>query len=205
MVCRYHGTFERLKEVGKEPITNHANFPSIPGYRDDECPLPIAQSIRETISVLFEFMLETLSTSPIEHSRSLNESDIIDDMKRASEAIGESSDETLFAVILWNDETHSIHDAIDLCINTLGCDKQKARSLAENIHKHGRDVIKVSDDLPLLINIAELMVRESFHSSIRAARDVFREQLTGAILLWLQDVSQGLIQTFGSCMSEQGE
>ncbi|KAJ1916264.1 E3 ubiquitin-protein ligase ubr1 [Mycoemilia scoparia] len=191
LVCRYHGTFDELKAVGKEAIVNHAHFPSIPGYREDECPAPIAESIRETITVVFEFMLETLATAPTEHSKDLFPGEIVEDMVRSSEAIGEKADEKLYAVILWNDETHSIHDLIDLCISCLGCTKKDARCLAENIHKHGRGVIKISDDLNHLIDMAKVMISESMYASIRAARDVFREQLSGALLLWLQDITQG--------------
>ncbi|KAJ1672966.1 E3 ubiquitin-protein ligase ubr1, partial [Spiromyces aspiralis] len=191
LVCQYHGTKEELAAVGKKPIINRASSAAIPGYREDECPEPIAMSIRETVAAVCEFMLETMATSPRIHKRVHREEEIIDDMVQTSRILGGPDDETLYSVVLWNDETHSFHDVIDLCMAILGCDKNRARVITENVHRHGREVIKTSSDLSMLLTISELLSKESIYVSIRSARDVFREQLSAALLLWLQDIAQG--------------
>ena len=195
LICCYHDTHEELAKAGKKAIINQANFPIISGYGSDECPTLIAESIRETISVLLEFILETLSTAQtVQKSEYIDEKWIIDDMKKTSKVIGQKDDESLYALVLWNDEDHESHAINNLCKRVFGCNEPDAKRIAEDVIKLGRDVVKVSDDILLLVDMARQVIKESFYPLIRSARDVFREQLAGSIFLLLKDISRGSYQ-----------
>ncbi|KAJ1730496.1 E3 ubiquitin-protein ligase ubr1, partial [Coemansia sp. Benny D160-2] len=188
--CRHHSSFEELEEVGLEPIISSAGAPFVPGYNNNnECPASVKRSIELTIAVVLEFILETFATSPINLNPQFEERVILDDAKNASLAINDSEPQTKFAVVLWNDEVHSFQDVIDQCTEALQCSHVEAKKIAETVDASGRDVLRVSTSIPDLIDIATTMTNVSLSVSIRAARDVFREQLSASLLIWLRDLA----------------
>ncbi|KAJ2556601.1 E3 ubiquitin-protein ligase ubr1 [Coemansia sp. RSA 1933] len=188
--CRHHSSFEELDEVGLEPIISSAGAPFVPGYNNNnECPASVKHSIELTIAVVLEFILETFATSPINLNMHFDESAILEDAQNASLAINDSEPQTKFAVVLWNDEVHSFQDVIDQCTEALQCSQMEAKKIAETVDASGRDVLRVSTSIPDLIDIATTMTNVSLSVSIRAARDIFREQLSASLLIWLRDLA----------------
>ncbi|KAJ1801177.1 E3 ubiquitin-protein ligase ubr1 [Coemansia sp. RSA 2399] len=187
--CRHHSRFEELDEVGLEPIISSAGAPFVPGYNNNECPASVKHSIELTIAVVLEFILETFATSPINLNMHFDENAILEDAKNASLAINDSEPQTKFAVVLWNDEVHSFQDVIDQCTESLQCSHMEAKKIAETVDSSGRDVLRVSTSIPDLIDIATTMTNVSLSVSIRAARDIFREQLSASLLIWLRDLA----------------
>ncbi|PIA14708.1 hypothetical protein COEREDRAFT_46427 [Coemansia reversa NRRL 1564] len=187
--CRHHNSFEELEEVGLEPIVSSAGAPYVPGYNNNECPTSVKRSIELTIAVVLEFILETFATSPISLSAQFDEASIMEDAKNASLAIGDHEQQQKYAVVLWNDEVHSYQDVIDQCTEALQCSQMEAKKIAETVDTCGRDVLRVSASIPELIDIATTMVNVSLSVSIRAARDIFREQLSASLLIWLRDMA----------------
>ncbi|KAJ2380381.1 E3 ubiquitin-protein ligase ubr1, partial [Coemansia sp. RSA 2559] len=187
--CRHHSRFEELDEVGLEPIISSAGAPFVPGYNNNECPASVKRSIELTIAVVLEFILETFATSPINLNMNFDESAILEDAKNSSLAINDSEPQTKFAVVLWNDEVHSFQDVIDQCTESLQCSHMEAKKIAETVDSSGRDVLRVSTSIPDLIDIATTMTNVSLSVSIRAARDIFREQLSASLLIWLRDLA----------------
>ncbi|KAJ1953443.1 E3 ubiquitin-protein ligase ubr1, partial [Linderina pennispora] len=188
--CRHHSSFEELDEIGFDPIISSAGAPFVPGYNNhNECPVSVRRAIELTIAVVLEFILETFSTSPVHLRTSFDERSIIEDAQSASEALGDPEVQTKFAIVLWNDEVHSFQDVIDQCTQALDCSPVEARKIAETVDVSGRDVLRVSTSITDLIEIATSMVNVSLCISIRAARDVFREQLSASLLIWLRDLA----------------
>ncbi|KAJ2678128.1 E3 ubiquitin-protein ligase ubr1 [Coemansia spiralis] len=187
--CRHHSSFEDLEEAGLDPIISSAGAPFVPGYNNNECPASVKRSIELTIAVVLEFILETFATSPINLNLQFDENSITDDARNASLAIGDHESQTKFAVVLWNDEVHSFQDVIDQCTEALQCSHMEAKKIAETVDASGRDVLRVSTSIPELIDIATTMTNVSLSVSIRAARDVFREQLSASLLIWLRDLA----------------
>ncbi|KAJ2469080.1 E3 ubiquitin-protein ligase ubr1, partial [Coemansia sp. RSA 2322] len=188
--CRHHSSYEELEEVGLEPIISSAGAPFVPGYNNNnECPSSVRHSIELTIAVVLEFILETFATSPVNLSNQFDEGTIMDDARNAGLAIGDDEPQTKFAVVLWNDEVHSFQDVIDQCTEALQCSLADAKKIAETVDVSGRDVLRVSTSIPELIDIATTMTNVSLSISIRAARDVFREQLSASLLIWLRDLA----------------
>ncbi|KAJ1671381.1 E3 ubiquitin-protein ligase ubr1, partial [Coemansia sp. RSA 25] len=187
--CRHHSSLDELEEAGLEPIISSAGAPFVSGYNNNECPSSVRRSIELTIAVVLEFILETFATSPVNLSPQFDEASILEDARNASFAIGDDEPQTQFAVVLWNDEVHSFQDVIDQCTEALQCPIAEAKRIAETVDASGRDVLRVSTSIPELIDIATTMTNVSLSISIRAARDVFREQLSASLLIWLRDLA----------------
>ncbi|KAJ1931506.1 E3 ubiquitin-protein ligase ubr1, partial [Kickxella alabastrina] len=189
LCCRHHSSFEALEEAGVEPIVSSAGAPFVPGYNNSECPVSVKQSIELTIAVVLEFILETFSTSPVALSRHIDEASIMEDAMNTSMVIGDHEQPTMFAAVLWNDEVHSFQDVIDQCTEALQCSVMEAKKIAMTVDMSGRDVLHISTSILDLIDIATTMTNVSLSVSIRAARDIFREQLSASLLIWLRDLA----------------
>ncbi|KAJ2703649.1 E3 ubiquitin-protein ligase ubr1 [Coemansia sp. IMI 209128] len=187
--CRHHSSLDELEEAGLDPIISSAGAPFVSGYNNNECPSSVRRSIELTIAVVLEFILETFATSPVNLSPHFDENTIMEDARNASSAIEDEEPQTKFAVVLWNDEVHSFQDVIDQCTEALQCSTAEAKRIAETVDASGRDVLRVSTSIPELIDIATTMTNVSLSISIRAARDVFREQLSASLLIWLRDLA----------------
>ncbi|OMJ25777.1 E3 ubiquitin-protein ligase ubr1 [Smittium culicis] len=187
--CRYHANLDVLKAQGIEPIIQFSNSNGIPGYESDTVPQLLLNSIAGTIRAVLEFMLITFSTSPIPNNSKLDEKHILEDSRKVDLILGENKSQDLFAVVLWNDETHSFQDVIDAIQDALECNVNTARNMVKNVDSHGRDVIAISRSIKELLRIAAYMKRVSLNVSIRSARDVFREQLAASLLIWIRDLA----------------
>ncbi|KAJ1871195.1 E3 ubiquitin-protein ligase ubr1 [Coemansia sp. RSA 990] len=189
--CRHHSSFEELEECGMEPIVSSAGAPFVPGYKTNNngCPASVRRSIGLTIAVVLEFILESFATSPINLTAQFDEHTIIEDAHNAGLAIGDHEKQEQFAIVLWNDEVHSYQDVIDQCTEALQCSQIEAKRIAKAVDTCGRDVLRVSASIPELIDIATTMTNVSLSVSIRAARDIFREQLSASLLIWLRDLA----------------
>ncbi|KAJ2908984.1 E3 ubiquitin-protein ligase ubr1, partial [Coemansia aciculifera] len=187
--CRHHSSLDELEEAGLEAIISSAGAPFVSGYNNNECPSSVRRSIELTIAVVLEFILETFSTSPVNLNPQFDEASILEDARNSSFAIGDDEPQTKFAVVLWNDEVHSFQDVIDQCTEALQCSMAEAKRIAETVDASGRDVLRVSTSIPELIDIATTMTNVSLSISIRAARDIFREQLSASLLIWLRDLA----------------
>ncbi|OLY85062.1 E3 ubiquitin-protein ligase ubr1 [Smittium mucronatum] len=187
--CRYHASLDVLKAAGIEPIIQFSNSVGIPGYESDVVPELLLNSIAGTIRAVLEFMLVTFATSPIPNNSKLDEKQILEDSRKIDLILNEEKAQDLFAIVLWNDETHSFQDVIDVIQDALDCDIKTARNMVKNVDSHGRDVIAISRSIKELLRISGYMRRVSLNVSIRSARDVFREQLAASLLIWIRDLA----------------
>ena len=107
-------------------------------------PHDLLDSIHTTISIVLDFMLDTLSASPEEMSP-LSEAEVKEEAKRAAiyirDPINNVDEEKLFAVVLWNDEHHSFHEVIEQLQDATGCSKAEAKAIAERVDSYVCNVI----------------------------------------------------------------
>ncbi|PWA01216.1 hypothetical protein BB558_002700 [Smittium angustum] len=189
LFCGYHATLKDLDEQGIKPIIKSNGILGIPGYDTDQVPDTLIQSFKGAIRAVLEFMLITFSTSPTPNNKNLDIHHITEDVHRMNSILGDNSVQKAFAIVLWNDETHSFQGFIDVLEVALDCRPEVAKMMIKSIDSHGRDVIAISKSIPDLLRIAEYMKRVSLNVSIRSAREVFREQLAASLLIWLRDVA----------------
>ncbi|PVV02036.1 hypothetical protein BB560_003520 [Smittium megazygosporum] len=187
--CRYHATLEDLKENNIEPIIQQNSSFGIDGYQDSTVPESLLMSIKGTIRAVLEFMLLTFSTAPIPDNSKLDLYHISQDVNKMNSILGESFSEPIYSIVLWNDETHSFQDFLDVIQDALECSLEDAKQMVKSVDSKGRDVIAISSDINKLFKIAEYMKRVSLNVTIRSARDVFREQLAASLLIWLRDLA----------------
>ena len=94
--------------------------------------------MRTTIATVLDFVIDSLAESPSD----LSPPESIDVIRDANlpetpeEEARAKDNEWLYACILWNDETHSFQEVIDVVMAALGCTQSEAKHVAERVDGH---------------------------------------------------------------------
>ncbi|CAG8465516.1 1191_t:CDS:10 [Ambispora leptoticha] len=196
-------------EAWKVPIrcTYHSPDPSVVESLESEkkrfeenLPQDLIISIHNTVSTVFEFILDTLSTSPKEKTPPRSVDEVKQEALTTTYAIDKDANEDteqekLFAVLLWNDEHHSFHEVIDQVTAAIECSNVEARRITERVDFYGRDIVEISENIQRLLEIARQISSIGLAVTIRSARDTFREEMCGLLIDWLKDLATGQIGT----------
>ncbi|KAJ3050134.1 hypothetical protein HK097_008893 [Rhizophlyctis rosea] len=187
-------TFSVAAGSGADEAAGSVLAPAEKGSGEEEVvsllPEPLITSMRTTIATVLDFIIDTLSESPSdlcppENIDVLRASNLPETQEEEEAA---KSDKWLYACILWNDETHSFQEVIDVVMAALECTEGEAKSVAERVDVHGRDVIFLSPSLARMLSIARIFTPTGLAVSIRNARDTFREYISGLLVGWLRDL-----------------
>ncbi|KAI8143673.1 hypothetical protein BJV82DRAFT_558238 [Fennellomyces sp. T-0311] len=120
-----------------------------------------------------------------------NEDDMDMDKENQEEAVGAKvEDDLLYACIAWNDETHSLKDVCESVMRAIPCDYERARRIVETIQTQGREVLGTSTNLDELRSMAAPLTNIGVGVTIKAARDVFREQVCAVLIDWLRELAK---------------
>ncbi|KAI8350145.1 hypothetical protein BD560DRAFT_456328 [Blakeslea trispora] len=163
-------------------------------------PPKVVQSVRDVITVVADYILETFATSP-EDVISVGTLDSIrQDCMDSHKALGLPSDPSkqTYACILWNDEKHSFDAVIDIVVEALGCSKEEAAHAAEYVDDYGRHIIKESSDLDELINIANTISSINLAVTVCSMPKTVREDISGLLLDWLKELTGGRYKFFNN-------
>ncbi|BFZ58377.1 E3 ubiquitin-protein ligase ubr1 [Savitreella phatthalungensis] len=141
-------------------------------------PVSIADPVRQTISMLLDFCLQVLARAP-DSMRAPTEDDVLADDTR------DSSD---FSCVLWNDEKHNFDEVIDIVKRA--CRKPRAfgQSTATTVDARGRATV-YTGDLAEALRIARMLGRIRLGVTVRAACDVFMEDMIEVIVGILYDLA----------------
>lgn len=96
---------------------------------------------------------------------------------------------TMYSVVLWNDEKHSFREVIDIVCEATGKTEIEAKSIAERVDRHGREIIDTSNDVRQLYLLAHKLGQIDLAITIRPAYDIFAEEVAGLVLELLLDLS----------------
>ncbi|OAD01255.1 hypothetical protein MUCCIDRAFT_146229 [Mucor lusitanicus CBS 277.49] len=156
-------------------------------------PPAIMQSVRDTITVVLDYILETFATSPEDVVSVGTVDSIKQDCIDSHEALGLPTDapNQTYACILWNDEKHSFDNVIDIVVNALGCTKDAAAHAAECVDVYGRHILRESSDIAELIRIAEIVSSINLAVTICSSQKTVREEISGLLLDWLKELTGG--------------
>lgn len=99
-------------------------------------------------------------------------------------------------LILWNDEFHDLGQAIHAIRLGLSCNDNKATQIATKIDKEGYCVLKGASTYEALMKSKELVERGGLVATITSTRDLFRELIVRAIILWLDDILDSYDEQF---------
>ena len=179
--CAIHSAF-RSNSSGKkkEPVT---------------LPDDLKESIRMTIGRAFDYLCDVISCSP-EQLRLPKTEETIRQDERASRLIsrwyGDGDDlenNPEFALILWNDEKHTMHDVENQVARACKAPKAFGTEKARETDDLGRSVVTYSRNPQDLLRIARIIEQIKITVTIRSARDTFREQMCSTIIEWLVEIS----------------
>lgn len=161
-------------------------------------PLPphVAQSVKTTISVAFDFICDVISCSPEFLRDNVSPETVKADREGAELAEAVYGTEPTLPVnpeqrlIIWNDEKHTHEEVTEQVARACRTTKAFARTRANETDELGRSIVKSSSDVPSLITALHVIEQIRLSVTIRSARDTFREQMCGAIIEWLEDISR---------------
>ncbi|KAL1925009.1 uncharacterized protein VTP21DRAFT_4663 [Calcarisporiella thermophila] len=210
MHCPYHSSDPDASNSSDDATANLSNpasataaQSSTDGSKLAALPSEFIDYIRTTVSTILDFVLETLTCSPDDLTQQNTVEAVRSSANKSSRFIEKISGEpepeqTTYACVLWNDENHSFEQVIYQLLEATSCQREVARRIAENVDKRGREIVEISNDLPRLVQIANSISSVGLAVTVRAARDTFREQMSGLLIDWLRMLSCGKHRFFSN-------
>jgi E3 ubiquitin-protein ligase UBR1 len=177
-------------------------------------PPSIINSVRETMNVVTDYILETFATSPedfVSSPRDVGSAVTVESIQQdcfdSHEALGLPIDlkNQSYACVLWNDEKHSFDAVINVVREAIGCTKEEASHAAECVDIYGRHIIKESTNLEELIQVAKTISSIHLAVTICSTQKTVREEIAGLLLDWLKELTNGRYKFFsqvegGNCI-----
>lgn len=184
-------------EAWKAPVicAIHADVPSKSSGKTQDSPqLPseLLESIRMTVGRTFDYICDVISCSPEQLRLQKTEDSIRQDEQishLASKWYEEADDpEPEFALILWNDEKHTVDGVKNQVSRACKRELQFGEDRANETNDVGRSVVTYSKDVKWLLKVAKIIEEIKITVTVRSSRDTFREQMCGTMIEWLQDI-----------------
>lgn len=101
-----------------------------------------------------------------------------------------NSDE--YCLVLYNDCVHHQRDAVLRIRAALGRVPEFAEMVTEQVELYGKAVVLTLEDVGQLRECQQVLSLTGLHTSIRSARDVFREDMCDEIVKWMCSVTANL-------------
>ncbi|KAI9343906.1 hypothetical protein DFJ73DRAFT_661112 [Zopfochytrium polystomum] len=184
LLCQYHAPAP--DEIGADRPTQ--SFMPIPPN--------LTESMRLTIGVVLDYIVDTFSGSPIKFDIPPSAAAIKQSNPPEKNASGLIMDEKpLYACVLWNDEEHTFEEVIGKLEKALRCDRAAAAHFAETVDAVGRCVIQTDVFCHRLLSTALIINERSptgLTLTIRTFRETFRENIAGYLVGWLKDLQKRL-------------
>ncbi|KAK2736784.1 hypothetical protein FQN57_000556 [Myotisia sp. PD_48] len=178
--CAIHTDLEQLTEKEKKP---------------SRVPAELVESIRATVALAFDYFCDVISCSPEQLRLPKTEEGIRQDevsSRLASDWYGGSdleSPDPEFALVLWNDEKHTITEVRNQVARACRERDGFGLSKAKETNDIGRSVVKYSKDLPGLLGVSRIIEHIKVTVTVRSARDTYREQMCETIIEWFSDIA----------------
>ncbi|OAA79466.1 RING finger domain containing protein [Akanthomyces lecanii RCEF 1005] len=150
-------------------------------------------SIQMTIGRSFDYICDVISCSPEQLRQAKTKESIEKDeeVSRLSSSYYNSTAEQCdeYALILWNDEKHTVQEVEDQVARACRKTRRQASRDAWETDSMGRSLLTYSRDIKELLQMSRILEAIRITVTIRSARDTFREQMCGALIEWLGDIS----------------
>ena len=187
-------------EAWKLPVNcaiHSAGGSNASGKRKEPARLPkdLIESIKMTIGRAIDYMCDVISCSPEQLRLHKTEETIRQDevsSRLTSRWYGDGDEvekDPEFALVLWNDEKHTVHEVENQVARACKAPKAFGLSKARETDDIGRSVVTYSRNPLDLLRIASIIENIKITVTIRSARDTFREQMCSTIIEWLVDIS----------------
>ena len=157
-------------------------------------PMDLRESIRMTIARVLDYFCDVWSCSPEQLRLSKTEATVAEDennSRLSSERYGSEdvSDIIEYALVLWNDEKHTVNDVRDIVARACRMTRSEGLGKAHQIDDVGRSVLLYSTDLSSLLRMAKIIEQPKLTVTIRSSRDTFREYMCETIIEWILDIA----------------
>ncbi|KAF2402486.1 hypothetical protein EJ06DRAFT_490957 [Trichodelitschia bisporula] len=159
-------------------------------------PPDLVNAIQMTIARALDYLCDVFSCSPEQLRLPKTESSVFDDERQSRlprQTYGgpytTPEADTEFALILWNDEKHTVNDVRDQVARACRMALSKGLEKAHEVNDIGRSVVIFSKDLPGLLQMAKIIEQPKLTVTVRSARDTFREQMCATIVEWISDIA----------------
>ncbi|RDA93084.1 hypothetical protein CP533_4078 [Ophiocordyceps camponoti-saundersi (nom. inval.)] len=165
------------------------------GKRREAAALPedLVANLQMTIGRVFDYICDVISCSPEQLRQAKTKSSITHDERLSALSSQYYGSETEscgdFALILWNDEKHTVQEVQDQVARACRKEVREASNNAWETDTVGRSILTFSRDIDQLLQMARMMEAIRVTVTIRSARDTFREQMCGTLVEWLSDIS----------------
>lgn len=180
MFCTIHSTWEHGKGKGK-------------GKTPAPLPEDLLFNIRMTVGRVIDYLCDVISCSPEQLRQTKTAESIRRDEKlsrlNSTYHGGDLGPPSEYAVILWNDEKHTVPDVRDQVARACSTTTRDGLEKAYETDLIGRSILTYSDDIDRLLSIATTLEHIRITVTIRSSRDTFREQMCATIIEWLKDIS----------------
>ncbi|KAI7510502.1 hypothetical protein KC347_g4270 [Hortaea werneckii] len=183
-------------EESKTPETGKGKGKAPEGKEHaSDLPTDLVESIRMTVARVMDYLCDVLSCSPEQLRLPKSEASIRSDEQHArlSGPYGSEpdipEDEIEWALLLWNDEKHTVDDVQNQVARACSKTKKFGYEKAMEVNDIGRSAVHHSKDLPRLLEMAKVLEQIKVTVTIRSARDTFREQMCEALIDWIGDIS----------------
>ncbi|KAJ3304518.1 hypothetical protein HDV03_002727 [Kappamyces sp. JEL0829] len=182
-----HHTHNTNLHYSQGTCSIHCNVPGDKlesGSDAQPLPEPVLASIRNVITLVLEFIIDTLKDVPKPVIASSIES-----VAAVPSYYQQDSGLALeYSVVLWNDESHSFSEVIDQLQESIEeCSDEEARLYAERVDAYGRDIVYSGppSNYSRLVGIGRKIAAIGLVTSIQASAHILREDLAIALLEWL--------------------
>ncbi|KAL1841595.1 hypothetical protein VTJ49DRAFT_6905 [Mycothermus thermophilus] len=185
VICTIHSILEgegKGKGKGKQS----------PGLPDD-----LVANTRMTIGRVLDFLCDVISCSP-EQLRQVKTVESIEQDERTSRLSstycgGDTESPGEWAVLLWNDEKHTVADVRDQVARACKTTMAVGLAKAHETDSIGRSILMYDSSIEKLLEVANMLEKIRVTITIRSSRDTFREQMCGTMVEWLRDITSASV------------
>lgn len=180
LFCTIHS--ERNGQPGAEPKQKERGLP------DD-----LISSVRMTVARVLDYICDVISCSPeqLRQQKTVESVEMDEKLSRLSSPYTHDDEDPSgdYALILWNDEKHTIEDVKNQVARACRVREQEGLTRARETDTIGRSILKYDSDIHTLLRMATILEQIKVTVTIRSSRDTFREQMCSTMVDWLSDIS----------------
>lgn len=159
-------------------------------------PPEVVEAVQTTIARALDYICDVFSCSPEQLRLPKTEDSVREDELQSRlpakvyyTPVDDEEEDKEYALVLWNDEKHTVVDVKDQVSRACRMTSFQALKKAHEVDDVGRSIVMYSDDLPALLNAAKIIEQPKLTVTVRSARDTFREQMCATIIEWISDIA----------------
>lgn len=181
-------------ETGEEEAKSSGKDKAPASVEKSNVPAEVEAAVRATIAGAVDYLCDVFSCSPEQLRLPKTHDSITRDeklSKLSSPTYNHDHDEDPepeFAVMLWNDEKHTVNDVQNQV--AMACKRPKTYGLqkAYEVNDNGRAIVHFTRDTEEAARMATILERIKITVTVRSSRDTFREQMCETIIDWISDI-----------------